>query len=259
MDIDSLPEQLDYLRPVIQYYNALDIPNLLEAFEDGKVDISILEEAVLSKVGNSETEEAERIIREDRTALGNWLSKSLNCDSPFHLIHAWMIMGATQLIGVKEDNVAFLSKMLADIPKAPPGREFGPPPEIEPFQSDLVQDDGNLILYIQKHNFGPPEHVDICISIDGKIVAHDIFEASLDNKYTRYCVKLDEGEHHVVVTSEVSGARLEEAVVVGKKLYACIMFFYSEPSAFDDGKDPWFFFQTKKKNWLTEDNWNSPK
>ena len=259
MDIDSLPSRLDYLRPVFQHFVDLQKPDLSEAFEDGELDIAILEEAVLNRTGTSTVEEAEEIIREDRAALGKWLSESKNADSPFHFILGWMMMGATQLIGVQEDNIAFLSKMLVDLPKAPPGREFGPPPKIEPVQSDSLQDDGNLILYVQKHSFGPPELVDICVAIDGETVIHDVFEATLDNKYTRYCVKLDKGEHGILVTSEVSGARLEETVTVDQELYACIMFFYSEPSAFDDGEDPWFHFDTKKKDWLTEQHWRSPK
>ena len=141
---------------------------------------------------------------------------------------------------------------------APLGRVFGPLPQIEPVISALVQNDGNLFLYVSNSSF-EPQVVDVCIEIDGQIVIHDVFEHQLMHDLTRYRIRLAHGEHHMLVKSQSAVTSLEQRFVMGEVLHASVAFWYSRPSAFGVEHPPCFTFHADISAWIPEHGWKPAK
>lgn len=247
-----LPSRLRYLQPVFDQF--ADLPPV-EHYED--VDTSVLEKVLGQRVEGRSDAEANDILRADRKALGDWLAKSGEPALLAHFVHGWMMMQRVSLIGV-DDAVETISDLLSETGTAPLGRVFGPLPLIEPAISALVQNDGNLFLYVSNSSF-EPQVVDVCIEIDGQIVIHDVFEHQLMHDFTRYRIRLAHGEHHLLATSQCAVTRLEQRFVIGDVLHASVAFWYSRPSAFGAERPPSFTFHADTSAWIPEHGWKQAK
>ena len=247
-----LPSRLRYLQPVFDQF--ADSPPV-EPYEE--VDTSVLERVIGHRIEGRFDAEAKNILRADRKALGEWLAELEEPALDAHFVHGWMMSSVGSLIGM-DDAVETMSDLLAEIGPAPLGRVFGPLPAIEPASSDLVQIDGNLFLYISNSSF-EPQVIDICIEIDGQVVIHDLFEHELMHDFTRYRIRLAQGEHYLRVISQRAVTSLEERFVIGDVLHASVAFWYSRPSAFGREHSPCFTFHADIVPWIPEHGWKQAK
>src|SRR2546423_737304 len=125
-------------------------------------------------------------------------------------------MGAqSELVG-SGNLLTSLVGLLSNVLPMPVGRQFGPLPEIRSVPSGLLDENGNVHLFIM-NNAGEPNPVDVRITIDGNDCVWDVFEYDL--LFTRYRLRLAQGQHHLVAESERGQARLEADINVNGILH----------------------------------------
>lgn len=100
-------------------------------------------------------------------------------------------------------------------------------PKIEPVHSDLLNQDGNFVLYVsnQSYDINP---VDIFIKIDNSPVIHKYFDVGNQHNCHTYKLLLPPGKHDLEVSSQKGNAILDTSFTVTDSNWACIDYwFYS--------------------------------
>src|SRR5690606_870265 len=109
--------------------------------------------------------QAKKTLREDRKALATWIQKGGEKLASASFVFGWISMSAAPLLGINAP-LESISEMLRGMPAAPPGRIFGPLPEIEPHEGSSIAIDGNVFLYVSNSSCQPPT-IDVRVAIDG--------------------------------------------------------------------------------------------
>jgi hypothetical protein len=129
--------------------------------------------------------------------------------------------------------------------------QFGPLPHVERVAESLPDGQGNVALYVGTESFEPKE-VDVCVRIDGRTIAHDVFRRELRKTHTRYWLKLTPGPHELVVESERGQARLEKTFDVAESLHLAVTFYYSSPALGAAETLPQFTFHAEETPWIPD-------
>lgn len=246
-----LPSTLSYLKTVLDQFAELSSEANYE-----NVDTSALESAIGQRVKGLSESEAAEVIRQDRKILSDWIAASEESDSGAHFILGWMMMGGGS--PGSDDAIATLSDIISDLPMVPPGRQFGTVQAVKPVESELLQENGNLFLYVS-NSCHEPKEVDIQVAIDGQAVVSDIFEHQFYQGFTRYRIALKPGEHQFEVTSKLADVNFEQLFHIGDELHASFAFFYASPSALEAERPPCFIYHAEENSWIPEHGWKAAK
>lgn len=247
MPHSNVPSRLRYLQPVLELVDKVPAGQLNE-----DVDTSALETMFRQRIEGLPSAKARRVLSKDIKAMASWLNKPGVEQPAAHFILGWLMGAKGELLG-SGDLVTSLVDSLSDLPPAPPGRQFGALPEIGPGHSTLLDEGGNVYLYI-RNNATEPSPVDVRVKIDGTDGVWDIFDRNY-NVFTCYRLRLPQGEHHLVVESERGQARLEEDVSVNGILHIAITYWYSEPSRVGPELPPQLTLHAEHEPWLPNHLW----
>ncbi|MFL5245632.1 MAG: hypothetical protein ACJ8FY_26345 [Gemmataceae bacterium] len=108
-------------------------------------------------------------------------------------------------------------------------------------------------MHLIMNNAGEPNPVDVRITIDGNDCVWDVFEYDL--LFTRYRLRLAQGQHHLVAESERGQARLEADINVNGILHISIGYWYEMPWLLGSEQPPQLLLHSAKEPWIPDYGW----
>jgi hypothetical protein len=247
MNFSSLPSRVRYLQPVLE-----QLQNGAGDEHNGDADTPLLESLVRQRVGGLTKVEANQVLEEDRRALIEWAADLPSYQSPVYSVVGELIGVELYLVGANNVDES-LSILISNLPSPPPSREFGPLPEIKPLHCKLLDENGNVYLYLG-NTASAPEVVDLHVSIDDIDVVWDAFDWH-PNIFTRYRIQLAKGRHRLIAESQRGQARLEKTFSVSNTLHIGIAYSYSKPGCYSQELPPVITFHSDEKPWIPDYGW----
>lgn len=247
MNFSNLPSRLRYLQPVLE-----QLHNRTGDEHDGDAGTPLLESLVRQRVDGLTKVEANQILEEDRRTLIEWTADLPSYQSLVASVVGELIGVELYLLGANNIDES-LSVLVSNLPTPPPGRNFGPLPEIKPIHCELLDEKGNVALYL-RNNASALDPVDLHLSIDNIDVVWDAFDWQ-PSIFTHYRIQLAEGQHHLIAESQRGQARLEKTFSVSNTLYVGITYWYSEPSCYCHELPPEITFYSDEKPWIPDHGW----
>jgi hypothetical protein len=241
----KLPSRICYLQPVLEQLDKVPASSLNE-----DTDVSLLESLIQRRIEGLPTDKAKQILRTDWKALGKWLTRSEVNRPSAHFILGWL---TGSRFFDSENLVESISDLLSDLPSPPPSRQFGPLPEIELAHNTLLDEKGNVYIYIRSGAF-EPNPIDLRVTIDGILGVLDVFEWN-PNVFTRYRLLIAEGHHNLVAESKRGQARLEEDINVEDTLHVGITYWHRMPYCLGPGLPPTLTLHAAKEPWIPDYGW----
>ena len=115
----------------------------------------------------------------------------------------------------------------SDAPESTRTSASAPPvsPLTEPSGSQLLDPDGNFVLYVSNQSF-ELDPVDIVIEIDGEQIIDGEFEVGNQHNWKRYVLRLSPGRHTLTAQSTDGDATLEKSFVVSGRRWAVLNYWY---------------------------------
>ena len=98
-------------------------------------------------------------------------------------------------------------------------------PLTEPSRSQLLDPDGNFVLYVSNQSF-EIDPVDIVVEIDGEQVVDGDVEVGNQHNWQRYVLRLTPGRHTLTARSIDGDATLEGSFVVRERRRAALNYWY---------------------------------
>ena len=93
-------------------------------------------------------------------------------------------------------------------------------------RSDLLDPDGNVVLYVSNQSFAI-DSVDIIVEIDGDEVISEDFEVADQHNWKQFILRLAPGRHTLKARSSRGDAALEKTLVVTDEHWAVLNYWYS--------------------------------